>query len=59
MNKCEEAGFDHCWEGIPHTTLEYRTDGLYPQHRECKNCGKEQIMNLKWDDVNVSGDENE
>lgn len=30
---------DHKWERLPHVTLEYRTDGEYPQHRRCSLCG--------------------
>ena len=57
MNKCEESGFEHCWKEMPHTTMEYRPDGLYPRHRKCENCGKKQIMILRWDDASSELDE--
>ena len=56
MNKCEKAGFEHCWQEKPHTTMEYRPDGLYPKHRKCKNCDKEQTMSFRWEDVNCTKD---
>lgn len=52
MNKCKKVGFQHLWREMPHVTLEFRTDGLYEKHRECVNCGKKQIMELKWKDDN-------
>ena len=30
----------HQWERRPHMTMEYRPDGEYPEHRQCRLCGK-------------------
>ena len=30
----------HKWDSVPHVTLEYRSDGNYPEHRKCATCGK-------------------
>ena len=30
----------HKWDSVTHVTLEYRSDGNYPEHRKCFTCGK-------------------
>lgn len=30
----------HQWERRPHVTIEYRPDCEYPEHRQCRLCGK-------------------
>ena len=44
---CEVLGF-HCWEQMPHVTLEYCPDGNYPQHRKCRICGKVETYKGEW-----------
>ena len=38
------AVLGHVWDALPHVTLEYRASGIYPQHRKCRLCGKEETL---------------
>lgn len=38
----------HFWTFMPHLTLEYRSDGNYPQYRKCSLCDKVETKVEEW-----------
>ena len=46
--KCEDIGFEHCWENITENIVYATNPPSYPpQERQCRNCGKKEILKLK------------
>lgn len=58
MNKCEELGFQHCWESTTPQCVYLTMPPKYPnQTRKCVNCGLKQEERIvqpeikEWKDV--------
>lgn len=45
--KCEDIGFEHCWEDITeHIVYATNPPSYPPKKRKCRNCGKTQTLEL-------------
>lgn len=50
--KCEDIGFEHCWEDITPNIVFTSMPPQYPaSQRRCKNCGRHEIEVIKQSEI--------